>query len=224
MLTGPSPHLGAGFAGACEPDGMQPAASAPAPSSAALAAARDALAVHGPVFRQEPIEWGSEEPLAPALAAYYRQVGPGWVEVDTLGLPFLFFPLERLWDEQAGFRWSRRTGARLVDWNDDWTVVALQGGDPFIHEASTGAVLMAGEEGWEDRLDEPEPVFRDLAEMTLALCAVGRVWAGADDPFTEDWRLTEEVLGQVVSALEGVLGSHGRAVAVARRLGYLAAR
>ena len=103
-------------------------------------------------------------------------------------------------------------------------MVALQGGDPFIHEASTGAVLMAGEEGWEDRLDEPEPVFRDLAEMTLALCAVGRVWAGADDPFTEDWRLTEEVLGQVVGALEGVLGSHGRAVAVARRLGYLAAR
>ena len=71
-----------------------PPAAAAAPSSAALAAARDALAVHGPVSRQEPIEWGSEEPLAPALAAFYRQVGPGWVEVDTLGLPFLFFPLD----------------------------------------------------------------------------------------------------------------------------------
>lgn len=203
---------------------MQPAASAAAPTSAALAAARKAMALHGPVFRQEPIEWGSEEPLAPALAEFYRMVGPGWVEVDTLGLPFLFFPLERLWDEQAGFRWSRRTGARLVDWNEDWTVIALQGGDPFIHEASTGAVLMAGEEGWEDRLDEPEAVFRDLAEMTLALCAVGGVWAGFDDPFTEDWRLTEDVLTAVVRALEPVLGGHERAVAVARRLGYLGAR
>jgi hypothetical protein len=59
--------------------------------------------------------------------------------------------------------------------------------------------------------------------MTLALCAVGRVWAGTDEPFTAHWRLTEEVLSQVVGALEAVLGSHSRAVAVARRLGYLAA-
>ncbi|UTX34174.1 hypothetical protein NNL26_09370 [Micrococcus luteus] len=204
--------------------GAEPGAR-PRLSAEDLLAARDALAPFGRLSRQEPIEWAAEEPLAPDLADFYRYVGPEWLEIDTLGLPVMFFPLDRLWDEQAGYRWNHRTGALLVDWNDDWTVVAKQGADPFIHAASTDQVLMApGDEGWEDRLDEPEPVFRDLAEMTLALCAVGRVWAGADDPFTEDWRLTEEVLGQVVGALEGVLGSHGRAVAVARRLGYLAAR
>ena len=119
----------------------------------ALATARAALSVFGPVQRQEPIEWAAEEPLAPDLADFYRHLGPEWVEIDTLGLPFLLFPLERLWDEQAGYRWSRRTGALLADWDEDWTVVATQGADPFIHQASTGRVLMApGEEGWEDRL------------------------------------------------------------------------
>lgn len=189
-----------------------------------LAAARAALAAVGPVRRQEPIEWAAEEPLAPDLADFYRHVGPEWVEVDTLGLPFLLFPLERLWDEQAGYRWSRRTGARLADWDEDWTAVALQGADPFIHQASTGHVLMVlDEKGWEDRTTEPVPVFEDVVEMMLALCAVGAAWAGADDPFTPDWHVRPEVADAVVAGLTGVLGTAERALPLARALGYPAA-
>ncbi|MGC5047962.1 hypothetical protein [Micrococcus porci] len=191
---------------------------------ARLHAARAALSVFGPVHRQEPIEWAAEEPLAPDLAEFYREVGPDWVEIDTLGLPLLMFPLERLWDEQAGYRWNHRTGAMLADWNEDWTVVAKQGAEPFVHEAATGHVLMAhGEEGWEDRLGEPVPVFRDVAEMTLALCAAGAAWAGSDDPFTADWHVRPEVTSAVVDGLEQVLGDRARAVDVARRLGHLRA-
>ena len=99
-----------------------------------------------------------------------------------------------------------------------------QGADPFIHQASTGRVLMApGEEGWEDRLDEPVPVFTDVVEMTLALCAVGAAWAGADEPFTPDWHVRPEVTDAVVGGLTGVLGSAERAVPLARALGYPAA-
>ena len=79
------------------------------------------------------------------------------------------------------------------------------------------------DEGWEDRLDEPRPVFRDLTEMTRALAAVGTAWARFDDPFTADWHLTEEVTAAVVAGLEGVLGAHDRAVDLARALGYLRA-
>ncbi|MBB4735790.1 hypothetical protein [Micrococcus cohnii] len=198
--------------------------SARVPDPAEYAACRSALAVFGPVGRQEPIEWAAEEPLAPELAAFYRHVGPGWIEIDTLGLPLMFFPLDRLWDEQAGYRWSRRTGARLVDWNDDWTVVAKQGAEPFIHEASTGRVLMApGDDGWEDRQAEPEPVFQDVLEMTRALAAVGAAWARFDDPFTPDWSLTHEVLAGVVAGIEAELGDHARAVSLARALGYVRA-
>lgn len=190
----------------------------------ALVAARDALAPFGRLSRQEPIEWAAEEPLPSDLADFYRYVGPEWLEIDTIGLPLLFFPLDRLWDEQAGYRWNHRTGVQLVDWNEDWTVVAKQGADPFIHEASTGHVLMApGEDGWEDRLDEPVPVFRDVTEMARALAAVGTAWAGFDDPFTPDWHLKEEVVAAVVAGLESVLGSHERAVPLARALGYLTA-
>ncbi|MDY6055206.1 hypothetical protein [Micrococcus sp.] len=188
-----------------------------------LVAAREALAVFGPLSRQEPIEWAAEEPLATDLADFYRYVGPEWVEIDTVGLPLMLFPLDRLWDEQAGYRWNHRTGAQLVDWTEDWTVVAKQGAEPFIHEASTGRVLMApGEEGWEDRLGEPEPVFRDLTEMARALAAVGAAWARADEPFTPDWHLRAEVVADVVAGLEAVLGSRERATALARTLGYVA--
>ncbi|MEW1965114.1 hypothetical protein AAG742_09075 [Micrococcus sp. 2A] len=190
-----------------------------------LISAREALGPFGNLARQEPIEWAAEEPLPTDLADFYRYVGPEWLEIDTVGLPLLFFPLDRLWDEQAGYRWNHRTGALLVDWNDDWTVVAKQGADPFIHEAATGRILMApGEDGWEDRMDEPEPVFRDVTEMARALAAVGTAWARFDDPFTPDWHLTDEVVAAVVAGLEGVLGSHERAAGLARKLGYLAAR
>jgi hypothetical protein len=185
------------------------------------AAARRALAVFGAVSRQEPIEWGGESPLAPPLARFYREVGPEWIEIDTAGLPFLFFPLERLWDEQAGYRWNRSTGARLVDWNEEWTVVAKQGADPFILDANTGQVLTApGDDGWEDRLDDPEPTFDSLEQMTLALAATGSAWARWDDPFTDGWTLRPETTAAVVQALEAVLGDHARAVTVARKFGY----
>ena len=161
------------------------------------AAVRKALSVFGPTSRQEPIEWAGEAPLAPELARFYREVGPEWIEIDTAGLPFLFFPLERLWDEQAGYRWNRRTGAALVDWNEEWTVVAKQGSDPFILDGLTGKVLTApGDDGWEDR------------------------W---DDPFDEHWTLRHETTASVVEALEAVLGGHDRAVSVARKFGYYAA-
>lgn len=184
-------------------------------------AARQALAVFGPVSRQEPLEWAGEEPLAPQLAEFYRSVGPEWIEIDTVGLPFLFIPLERLWDEQAGYRWNRRTAARLVDWNDEWTVVAKQGADPFILDSTTGRILTApGDDGWEDRLDDPEPTFLSLEEMVLALAATGTAWARWDDPFTADWSLRSEVTASVVQALTTVLGDRSRAVSVARKFGH----
>ena len=186
------------------------------------AAVRRALTVFGPVSRQEPLEWAGDTPLAPQLAHFYREVGPEWIEIDTAGLPFVLFPLDRLWDEQAGYRWNRRTGARLVDWNEEWTVVAKQGDDPFILDAHTGRVLTApGDEGWEDRADDPEPTFDSLEQMALALAATGSAWAGWDEPFDEAWSLRPETTASVVEALQAVLGDRGRAVIVARKFGYL---
>ncbi|MGM7671417.1 hypothetical protein [Microbacterium sp. A93] len=187
-------------------------------------ATRQALSVFGPTSRQEPLEWTGEAPLAPELARFYREVGPEWIEIDTAGLPFQFFALEQLWGEQAGYRWNRRTGAQLADWNEEWTVVAKQGSDPFILDGLTGRILTApGDDGWEDRLADPEPTFESLEEMALALAATGTAWARWDDPFDERWSLRRETTDSVVEALESVLGSHPRAAAVARKFGYYAA-
>ena len=86
--------------GSAHGPGVEPGAR-PRLSAEDLLAARDALAPFGRLSRQEPIEWAAEEPLAPDLADFYRYVGPEWLEIDTLGLPVMFFPLDRLWDEQA---------------------------------------------------------------------------------------------------------------------------
>lgn len=194
------------------------------PPAVHAASVQQALSVFGPTSRQEPLEWTGESPLAPELARFYREVGPEWIEIDTAGLPFVFFPLERLWDEQAGYRWNRGTGAQLVDWNEEWTVVAKQGSDPFILDGLTGGILTApGDDGWEDRLSDPEPTFESLGEMVLALAATGTAWARWDEPFDERWSLRPETTDSVVGALESVLGSHARAAAVARKFGYYAA-
>lgn len=104
------------------------------------------------------------------------------------------------------------------------SVVAKQGSDPFILDGLTGGILTApGDDGWEDRLSDPEPTFESLGEMVLALAATGTAWARWDEPFDERWSLRPETTDSVVEALESVLGSHARAAAVARKFGYYAA-
>jgi hypothetical protein len=179
------------------------------------------LTPFGALEAQEAEEWTGDIELPAVLAAYYAQVGPTDLEIDTLGDPFTFYPLSRLWDIQAGYRWNTVSGARLVDWNDEWVVVATQGEDPFILDALTGEVLTApGENGWLDREAEPEVTFPNLAVMTEALAAVGAAYAATEDPFTEDWAVSPELARDVTERLEQVLGDAGRARLVARKFGY----
>lgn len=175
----------------------------------------------GTLSPQSPDEWVGDIPLPEVLADFYREVGPEHVEIDTIGDPFTFYPLSRLWDAQAGYRWNPNTGAHLVDWNEEWIVVARQGEDPFILDALTGAVLTApGEDGWLDRPDEPEVTFPDLAAMVQALAAVGMAYARYEDPFTEDWNVKPELVNDVVAGLSTVMGDRAAASATARKFGY----
>ncbi|MCB4208378.1 hypothetical protein [Arthrobacter sp. UM1] len=188
------------------------------------------LSRFGLMSRQRPEEWQGEPALPSELAAFYRTVGPENMWIDSLGDPILTFALDSLWGAQAGFRWNRRTGARLVDWDDEWFAVALHGDVPWIFDSRTSAVLLPdGDLGWEDREEEPVPVFENLAEAFTAIAVLGEVYAAYEaDPFTDELHVRPGLVADVLTALEGVfperhsrLGSaQDRARAVALAAGY----
>ncbi|WP_083671988.1 hypothetical protein [Sphingomonas montana] len=65
-----------------------------------------------------------------------------------------------------------------MDWLDEWLIVADQGGDPFILDRATGAILHAwhGAGAW-----KPEPMFVDVFSMALVLGIIGTVHEEAGD-------------------------------------------
>jgi hypothetical protein len=182
------------------PADTQPSAKQPIGELAAR------LSRFGLTSHQDVREWQGEVPLPPEIAAFYRAVGPENIWIDSLGDAILLYALDALWGAQAGFRWNRRTGARLVDWDDEWFVVALHGQDPWIFDSRTGQVLLPdGDLGWEERVEEPSPVFENLGEAFSALAVLGEVYAAYEaDPFTPALKVRPELVSDVLAALEGV--------------------
>ncbi|SFG88555.1 hypothetical protein [Methylobacterium gossipiicola] len=144
-------------------------------------AVRVVLAPFGALRPQFPADWNGEIALHPSLIRFYGEVGPygedgphgpDGLTIPTTGNAFAIPPLARLWEGQAGYRWHGLTGKRLAGWRDEWLVVADQGGDPFILDGTTGAVLHAHHGGgaW-----EPEPIFADVFAMALVLGTIGAV-------------------------------------------------
>jgi hypothetical protein len=88
---------------------------------------------------------------------------------------------------QPSTDWDGSTGALLDDWDDDWIVVADEGGDPFIFVRSTGHILHAwhGEGAW-----NVIELFPDLNAMAACLGQLGGIdrrtigWTEAATPST----------------------------------------
>lgn len=168
-------------------------------SAISIQTACDALASFGTLRPQPASEWTGEVELHPSLALFYEEVGPygkygphgpeGLI-IPTTGNPFEIVPLAKLWDKQAGYRWHGMSGERMKSWPDEWLVVAAQGGDPFILDRPTGAILHArhGEGAW-----TPEPVFSDVFVMALVFGAIGTVYEeGGEEIFDDEFEVRPE--------------------------------
>lgn len=142
---------------------------------------RDAIAPFGPMRSQPVSNWSGDVALHPALVSFYVEVGPYGQEgprgpsgltIPTLGNPFWVPPLCRLWELQAGYRWNTRSGERITDWQEEWLVVADQGGAPFIFDQISGSILHDQHGGgvW-----TPTLMFADIFIMALALATIGLV-------------------------------------------------
>jgi hypothetical protein len=145
--------------------------------------ARELLSMHGAVRPQPPDDWTGVLSLPAPVERFFQEVGPVDITIESYGNAFFLPRLAALWEFQGGYRWNGLTGQPIEDWNDDWLVVADQGGDPFIFSRASGRVLHAvhGTGAW-----EPGKIFADLNTMAACLGHLGAVVVSAGAAFTDD--------------------------------------
>lgn len=180
--------------------------------------AKRLLALHGEVRPQSPSDWTGTLPITPAVERFYREVGPSNVTIQAHGNPFFLPCLADLWQFQAGYRWNGLSGEPIEDWNDDWLVVADQGGDPFIFDRASGAVShdYHGEGDW-----DAGEMFPDLNAMAACLAQLGAIVSEAGDEFlADDYSVRPEYRALASARLEELLGAKPDAEAVLDVLGW----
>jgi hypothetical protein len=180
--------------------------------------ARELLSMHGIVQPQPPDDWTGIFPLPPSVERFFQQVGPADITIEDYGNPFFLPRLAALWEFQAGYRWNGLTGQPIEGWDDDWLVVADQGGDPFILSRASGSVLHAvhGSGVW-----APAVMFADLNTMAACLGHLGAVVVSAGEAFSdEDCLIRPECHEQALAGLQQLLGVTSEAESVLERLGW----
>jgi hypothetical protein len=180
--------------------------------------AKQLLALHGPVRPQSPTDWTGPFRIPAAVERYYREVGPANVTIKAHGNPYFLPCLADLWKFQAGYRWNGPTGEPISDWNEDWLVVADEGGDPFIFGRSSGKVMHAyhGEGEWD--LGE---MFTDLNTMAACLAEIGAIVLESGDAYLEmDCSIRIEFRLLALARLEELLESNSGAARILGVLGW----
>jgi hypothetical protein len=110
------------------------------------------------------------------------------------------------------------SGEPIEDWNDDWLVVADEGGDPFIFVRSSGVVLHAyhGEGEW-----DAGEMFPDLNTMAACLAQLGAIVVEARNEYLEkDCSIRPEFRALAAARLQELLGSEADTEAVLGVLGW----
>jgi hypothetical protein len=132
---------------------------------------------------QSPNDWRGDFPLPSAVAEYFAELGPVDVCIHAYGNPYFLPSLAKLWAHQTGYRTHGVTHERIPDWDDDWLVIADEGGDPFIFSRASGAILHAyhGAGVW-----EPTEMFDSLVEMATTFAIIGDIVASVGDALTDD--------------------------------------
>ncbi|MCQ4166088.1 hypothetical protein [Tahibacter harae] len=188
------------------------------------AALRACLAPWGALKSQPASDWQGPGPLPPALADFYREVGP-WGEtfhasVGAVGLtiaaggnPVEVPPLHKLWARQAGFAWSRSPAEPLPGWPAQWLVIALEGSNPFVLDRDSGAVLFhfSGCGHWR----EPRVFAPDLAMALGGIATVANaLGALGDEALDDDYTLKDSSRDFAARALAEFTGDSGQAQAM----------
>jgi hypothetical protein len=167
---------------------------------------------------QPPADWQGEFLLPDAIAEYFRDLGPVDVTIDGYGNPYFLPSLSQLWTFQAGYRYHPETHARFPEWDDDWLVIADEGGDVFIFSRASSVILHAyhGDGVW-----DPNQMFDSLVEMVTTFAIIGDIVVSAGRSLTDDDSTILPRLREAARARIGeFLRSHERADALLSSLGW----
>jgi len=140
------------------------------------------------------------------------------VRIRNYGNPYFLPSLAKLWAHQTGYRTHGFTHERLHDWDEDWIVVADEGGDPFIFSRSTGNILHAyhGEGVW-----KPTLMFDSLVEMVTTFGNIGDIVTSAGEALVDDDSLILRRYREAARMRIGdFLHSHERADTLVSSLGW----
>jgi hypothetical protein len=179
---------------------------------------KELLSMHGVVRPQPADDWTGRITLPGSVERFFREIGPVDITIESYGNPFFLPRLAALWEFQRGYRWNGSTGQPIDEWDEDWLVVADEGGDPFILSRASGRVLHAvhGTGVW-----GPEEMFPDLNTMAACLGQLGAVVVSAGEGFTdEDCLIRPEPREQAIDGLVLLFGSRSEAEAILERLGW----
>jgi hypothetical protein len=136
------------------------------------------------VFRQQSSkEWQGPFDLPSEILDYYQQMGPVDVLIESYGNPYFLPSLAELWAFQAGYRYLTPSGEAIREWDDDWIVIADEGGDPFIFSQSSKSILFAhhGEGSW-----DPEIIFDCLGHMAECFAILGEIVTTNREQLTDE--------------------------------------
>jgi hypothetical protein len=171
------------------------------------------------VLRPQPrSDWQGDFPLPDAVAEYFTEFGPVDVTIDGYGNPYFLPSLSRLWEHQLGYRFHGRTRERILDWDDDWLVIADEAADPFIFSRCGGIVFHAyhGEGIW-----QPKQMFNDLPEMVTTFAIIGDIVAAAGSRLIDaDAMIHRRYLDEARTRIAEATGSQERAHALVSSLGW----
>jgi hypothetical protein len=171
------------------------------------------------LFRlQPPSDWLGEFPLPDLVAQYFAELGPVDVWIRGYGNPYFLPSLSGLWLFQSGYRYHPDTGERFSDWDDDWLVIADEGGDAFIFSRISAVILHAyhGEGIW-----KPAVMFAGLAEMVTTFAIIGEIVESAGQMLIDDASMIFPRFQRDARTRIGeYLDSTERADALLQRLGW----
>ena len=175
------------------------------------------LSRHGNCTPQDATDWTGTIPLPEPITAFYRDVGPLNIEVVGYGNPSFIPSLATLWDHQAGYRWDGVSGAPIEDWNPDWFVVADEGADPYIFDATTGRILFAqhGYGEW-----DAGEIYPDLNTMAACIAALGTVILDSDEFTDDDEMIKPECRERAIALLTEIIGDKIEAEVIVETAGW----
>lgn len=158
--------------------------------------------------------WKGSFPLPAAVEQFYQEVGPTNITIEAHSDLYFLPSLSGLWKFQAGYRWNGMTRKPIEDWNEDWLVIADAGGDPFIFDRSSAAILYAqhGEGEW-----SAVPLFPDLNTMAACLAELGAIVSNADGA---DSFLGPALHKRTLARLQDLIGAEAQAERILNVLGW----